>query len=541
MRFLTVLWQASGERRMALVLTLLATIVGSAGVLIVINSSLETGAGSENDLKLGGLLLFLGCAALFVGGHAVGQKITSTIIEGQLDRLRVRAADLVRRADYGRFEQIGGHSVYDALTRNSAVVVEATAVALPGVSASCALIIGGFYTLQLSPAVFAVITVMMLASIFFYRLSQRRTRLALQEAGASGTLFYALLRHLLDGFKEVKLHEPRGDSLEQGHLEPSSAALRDAQVGAAVQINRGVNTSYLFFYLMVGTIAFVLPSFIGDKRVVAQSIYVAVYMLGIVEMIIKAIPTMTRASYAVDELQAMERELEEAARDERPGDRAAGFETISAVDLLYSYYDPDGTRSFTMGPSSLELRKGELLFIVGGNGSGKSTLLKTFTRLYRPQSGTLLWDGAPVDESNVRAYRSLFSTVFSDFHLFDRLYGMEEVPEARVNALLADLGIAHKTAYRDGRFTSTDLSTGQRKRLALAVALLEERPVLVLDELAADQDPDFRRRFYSELVPRWRAEGRTLIVVSHDDRYFHLADRTLVVADGRVGAAAPAA
>src|SRR5690606_2535495 len=214
--------------------------------------------------------------------------------------------------------------------------------------------------------------------------------------------------------------------------------------------------------------------------------------------------------------------------------KSADFRTISGRDLLYSYRDAQGATSFTMGPTSLDIAKGELLFVVGGNGSGKSTLLKTLTRLYEPQEGVLLWDGVPVEADNVRAYRSLFSAVFADFHLFDRLYGMGDVPEDKVNALLEELGVAHKTSYRNGRFTNTNLSTGQRKRLALAVALLEERPILVLDELAADQDPDFRQRFYNELVPRWKAEGRTLIVVSHDDRYFHIADRTLILADGKV-------
>jgi putative ATP-binding cassette transporter len=259
-------------------------------------------------------------------------------------------------------------------------------------------------------------------------------------------------------------------------------------------------------------------------------------MLGIVEVILKSVPTITRASFAIDDFAAMEEGLAAAARDERPARGSPDFGKISGIDLLYSYYDHDGQRSFTMGPTTLELSKGELLFIVGGNGSGKSTLLKTFTRLYQPQSGTLLWDGVPVDSGNVRAYRSLFSSVFSDFHLFDRLYGLEGVSETRVNALLAELDIAHKTGYRDGRFTSTELSTGQRKRLGLAVALLEERPILVLDELAADQDPEFRQRFYDELVPRWKAEGRTMIVVSHDDRYFHVADRTLILRDGRAKA-----
>ena len=159
--------------------------------------------------------------------------------------------------------------------------------------------------------------------------------------------------------------------------------------------------------------------------------------------------------------------------------------------------------------------------------------MKAFTRLYEPESGMILWDGNPVDSNNVTDYRTLFSSVFSDFHLFDRLYGLPEIEEKTVNDLLDDLGIAHKTQYRDGVFTNTNLSTGQRKRLALAVALLENRPILLLDELGADQDPEFRKRFYNELIPSWKKEGRTLVIVSHEDQYFHVADRTIVLSDGQ--------
>ncbi len=532
MKFLLVVWEAAGERRPRLILSLIASTLGSAGVLISVNSVLSKGETARGP-DLAGLVLFLVMVAAVVGGHAVGQRTSAAIVEELLDRLRIRSADLIRRADYGRFEAIGGQAIYDALSRNSSTLTEAAMMAIYGVAAFGALILGGFYTLTLSSLVFAVIATMVVGTFVFYRLTQHKTREVMVWANQVQERFYRLLRHLLDGFKEVKLHEPRGDSLEHRYLAPESDTLRDAQIGASIQINRGINVSLSLFYLMVGTIAFLLPPLVGDQEVIMKAVYVAIYMLGLVEAVQKAVPMVTRASFAIDELNSIEETLEKAAQSEPERRAAADFERLEGVELLYSYHDRDGQRTFTMGPTSLELSKGELLFIVGGNGSGKSTLLKTFTRLYRPQSGKLLWDGAPVDEGSVRAYRSLFSTVFSDFHLFDRLYGLEAVPEARVNALLADLGIAHKTAYRDGRFTTTDLSTGQRKRLALAVALLEERPVLVLDELAADQDPDFRRRFYDELVPRWKAEGRTLVIVSHDDRYFHIADRTLILADGR--------
>jgi putative ATP-binding cassette transporter len=110
---------------------------------------------------------------------------------------------------------------------------------------------------------------------------------------------------------------------------------------------------------------------------------------------------------------------------------------------------------------------------------------------------------------------------------------MEGVDPKRVRQLLQEVGLDHKVTYQEGRFSTVALSTGQRKRLAMVVALIEDRPIYVLDELSADQDPEFRRRYYEEFLPDLRARGKTLIVVSHDDRYFHLADRVIAMEDGR--------
>ena len=159
---------------------------------------------------------------------------------------------------------------------------------------------------------------------------------------------------------------------------------------------------------------------------------------------------------------------------------------------------------------------------MGGNGSGKTTLLKLFTALYRPIEGCIRVDGAEIVAANVQSYRNLFSAIFSDFHLFDKLHGLRDAAPERVDQLLRLMEISSKTAFGDGRFTTILLSTGQRKRLALVVSYLEDKPVYIFDEVAADQDPHFRRYFYDTLLPELKRAGKTVVVVSHDDRYFHV-------------------
>ena len=198
--------------------------------------------------------------------------------------------------------------------------------------------------------------------------------------------------------------------------------------------------------------------------------------------------------------------------------------------MTFSYVDQQFGNKFSVGPFNITLEAGEMVFITGGNGAGKSTFLKLFTGLYRPDGGRILLDGKLLDQRRQGAYRSLIAAVFTDYHLFRRLYGL---PAADLSALLRTMEIDHKVSLTGRDFDSLEFSAGQKKRVALIVALLEDRPIIVLDEWAADQDPIFRRKFYEELLPAFKAMGKTVVAVTHDDRYFHLADRRLHMEEGR--------
>ncbi|HDR9605677.1 TPA: ATP-binding cassette domain-containing protein, partial [Burkholderia aenigmatica] len=163
------------------------------------------------------------------------------------------------------------------------------------------------------------------------------------------------------------------------------------------------------------------------------------------------------------------------------------------------------------------------------------------TGLYEPEEGTIEVDGRTIGWRERAAYRQRFSAVFNDFHLFDALLGIVDPDDpsraqadARANALVAKLALDHKVKVVDGAFSTRALSTGQRKRLALVVAYLEDRPFYLFDEWAADQDPSFKAVFYEQLLPELRARGKAVIVITHDDRYFDLADRLLKLDNGRI-------
>ena len=232
----------------------------------------------------------------------------------------------------------------------------------------------------------------------------------------------------------------------------------------------------------------------------------------------------------------LERELAELAE---PGSGAPGlpvdpdFREIRLRDVEFSFPSVEGERGFGVGPFDLTIRRGETIFITGGNGSGKSTFLKLLTRLYCPERGSVEVDGIPIGPERLSGYRALMATVFTDFHIFSRLYGAE-TRSGEGEKLLRWMELERATGVSDGRFTRRDLSAGQRKRLALIAALLERRPILVLDEWAADQDPRFRAKFYREVLPELQRRGLTILAVTHDDHYFDAAGRRLHMEEGRL-------
>lgn len=207
--------------------------------------------------------------------------------------------------------------------------------------------------------------------------------------------------------------------------------------------------------------------------------------------------------------------------------------TIALTNIVHQYRGDREDTPFTLTISKLEIPAGQLVFIVGGNGSGKSTLAKILMGLYLPETGTIAWDRTVVTAENLSDYRENFSAVFADFHLFDRVLGTPETKQ-HSQRYLEKLQIAHKVSIQDGILSTTALSTGQRKRLALLNAYLEDRSVYVFDEWASDQDPVFRELFYHTILQELKAKGKTVIVISHDDRYFNVGDRLIKLDYGEI-------
>lgn len=533
MKFIRLLLAEAGLDEWRLVGSVIAAGAAMALMMSIVNSVADL----KPDMAIdwGQLLLFALSALVVISMEVYSLNLTATLSERMIGRTRIRLADLVRRSELDGLERIGPVQVYDTIARETTTISNSAEMIILSAISLIALVFAALYIALLSLTAFIVVVTLLGAWAYFFHVSQRSARGALMEAKAAETRFFELMSHVLNGFKEIKLHRARGDSLEKVNLALASREAEHRAVLATREFSKGLAVSFTAFYVLIGSVVFALPQHLGDVRIAMKIVYVVIFMYTAAEATARSLPVLAKLDLAIDRIEELEAKLVRATRDvpDAVAQTPATFESIVLDGIVYSYRAEDGATTFAVGPCDLTLRAGQMVFIVGSNGSGKSTLMRVFTRLYAPAAGAILWDGALVADDNVERYRSLFSAVFADFHLFDRLYGMEGMDPEKVRRLLADVGLDHKVRYEDGRFSTVALSTGQRKRLALVVALIEDRPIYVLDELSADQDPEFRRRYYEEFLPALMARGKTLIVVSHDDRYFHLADRVIAMEDGR--------
>lgn len=513
--------------------------VGNAAILGIINrgASLANAGGSFLGLRL--LLLFALCILAFFVGKRYALIQSSVIVEYMLKDRLVRVSNKIRNSDLELVESLGRGELYTKISQDTSLISQSGLIMVNAAQQSLVLFFCLCYIAWLSlPAFLATVGMIAFGTTIYFRHSvgaqELLHRLKVREAELVDSL-----GHMVDGFKEIRLNQKKSDAVFQS-FAGISEAVRDLKIDTQINFVVDIMFSDLFFYSLLAIVVFLLPRLEPTySSVVLMTTAAILFIMGPLALVVQAAPVFARAQAALRNLGELEDKLDRAMGAPRLWDSGAtpyrDFRSIALEGAYFSYASREGVNgSFSVGPLNLRLERGELVFLVGGNGSGKTTLLKLITGLYFPQHGLLTVDGRPVDRKLVHGYRELFSTVFSQFHLFDRLYGMEDVDEARVQAILDEMELTAKTRFEDGRFTDLNLSTGQRKRLALAVTMLENKEILVFDEWAADQDPHFREYFYNVVLQRLKAEGKTILAVTHDDRYWPVADRVVKMDYGAI-------
>jgi len=513
--------------------------IANAAILGIINkgASLASAHGGLVSLRL--LLLFGFCLLTFYVGKRYALIQTSVVVEQMVKNTLLRVTDKIRNSDLQLVENLGRGELFTRIAQDTSLISQSGLILVNAAQQSFVLIFCLFYIAWLSKLAFlATVVVIGIGTGIYSRHAQALGgllhRLSRKEAELVDTL-----AHMVDGFKEIRLNQRKSDAVFKAFTE-TSEAVRDLKINAQISFCVNIMFSDLCFYLLLSVVVFLLPRLVPTYgAVVLMTTAAILFIIGPLQLVVQAAPVFARASAALSSLHELEQRLDTAgagtaaARNSRKSFRA--FETITLDSACFTYEPMEGAgEAFSVGPLNLEIRRGETLFLVGGNGSGKTTVMKVLTGLYTPQRGAMKVDKEHLQPHNIQAYRELFSTVFVQFHLFDRLYGLENVDEAQVMSVLEELQLVDKTGFENGRFTNLNLSTGQRKRLGLAVCLLENKEIIVFDEWAADQDPHFRQYFYEVVLARLKAQGKTVLAVTHDDRYWHLADRVIKMEYGAI-------
>lgn len=503
-------------------------------LLATINNALNSEAGLTQDVVLAfaGLCLLALCCSILsdMGSNHVGQHIIS--------RLRLELGEKVLSAPIAQIERFRSHRLIPVLTHDIDTISD-FAFRFAPLAISLTVTLGCLsYLAMLSWPMFVLMLVAICIGCVAQFVAQGKGMQGFLAARDEEDNLQKYYRAIADGAKELRIHRPRRQRMFTQRIKASAALICTKQIESVNIYIVAKTFGSMLFFVVIG-LALAMQAYWpnSDKAVMSGFVLVLLYMKSPLEQLIANLPAVGRAKVAfrrIAELSETFSSPEPHLLLDAPATAPQPVQELQLRDVRYAFPAVEGATPFTLGPVNLTIRQGDIVFIVGENGCGKTTLIKLLLGLYQPQQGEILLNGEPVTAQNRDDYRQLFTTVFADYYLFDDLVQGDGDLPADAARYLERLEISHKVSIREGAFTTTDLSTGQRKRLALVNAWIEERPVLVFDEWAADQDPTFRRIFYTELLPDLKRMGKTIIVISHDDRYFDVADQLVRMSSGKV-------
>lgn len=505
----------------------------NSGLLALANMAIA-GSARKSLLLIGAFVALCVLAPLT---RMVSEMLLVSLGQNAVFSLRIELAQQVLSVPMRQLEQVGPHRILSVLTDDVPNVANAV-TAIPLLSINAGVVIGSLgYMGWLEWKLLAVVLGFMALGIFSYYAGVAKAMSHLRRARRHDNDLQRHFRGLIEGIKELKLHQLRRNAFLSDALEHTADESRSANVSGLSIYSVASSWGQLLVFVMLGLLVFVLHPVMGFAPIVLIGFSLALlYMMTPLQVIMNSIPALARANVAIGNAQSLGFTLvRSAAPSEYPSitQFQPASATLDLTGITYSYGEEDSADQFVLGPIDLTINPGELLFIAGGNGSGKTTLAKLIVGLYVPDTGAIRYGHTLVSDSNRDNYRQLFSVVFSDPFLFESLHGLEKAQlDQRAQEYLRRLQLSEKVTVKEGVLSTTDLSHGQRKRLALLTCYLEDRPIYFFDEWAADQDPKFKELFYYSLLPELKARGKTVVVISHDDRYYGVADRVMTLESG---------
>ncbi len=506
----------------------------SARLIALINAAISSNGASASTLVWSFTLL----ALVILITSISSQVLLIYLSQGAIYKLRMRLSSGILASPLRHLEELGASRLLATLT-DDVQSVSNTIFDIPLLCIDVAIIVGCLiYLGWLSWAVFLITFSFMAVATFIIQMVLTKGRGFLALAREEQDRLFQYFRDITEGTKELKLHRMRRQAFLYEDLQSAAASSRHYNIVSLSIFALAASWGQIFFFVIIGVLLFGLPHLVTvSSPVLSGYILTLTYIMRPMGSILDMLPTLNRASVALEKVESLGLSLASHSEENlnvqyHP---QPDWNRLELIKITHDYRGEREESNFTLGPIDLTFSAGELVFLVGGNGSGKSTLAKLIAGLYIPETGEIRFDGKSITDENREWYRQHFSAVFSDFYLFERLLGIGSADLApQVKDYLVKLQLEHKVQIKDGVLSTTALSQGQRKRLALLTAYLENRPIYLFDEWASDQDPLFKEIFYQQLLPELKHRGKTVFVISHDDRYFYLADRVVKLDYGKL-------
>ncbi len=512
------------------------TGAANAALIAVVNRAIAVAGGGSSSLVWGFVAL-----CVFLPLLRVAADIVITVLgQRAVFDLRMHLSRQILASPLRELEKHGPSQLLATLT-GDVMTLSAALGTIPFLSMNLAIFVFCLAYLALLhwPAAIGVLAAAVVGVLLFMLVTGRARHFFHLSRHELDDL-YGHFRALTSGTKELKLHRRRRKAFLSDLLQVTASSFRRHQVLAAAYFAGAASVGHIFFFIAIGVLIFYLPARYPaiTSEVLTGYTLVLLYLIIPLTALTSGIPMLGLASVALSKIESLGMSLADltaAPEEEATTDPVPEWRSLELAGVTHRYHRESEDQEFVLGPIDLRFTAGELVFMIGGNGSGKTTLAKLMCGLYRPESGEIRFDGAEVDDAGLDAYRQYFTVVFSDFFLFEKLLGIEAGGlEERARHYIGKLQLEHKVKLVDGALSTLDLSHGQRKRLALLTAYLEDRPIYLFDEWAADQDPSFKELFYYALLPELRARGKTVIVISHDDHYYDVADRLVKLDYGKI-------
>lgn len=506
--------------------------ISSTGLVALINQSASiesSGKSATWQFFAFLLLLFLYMLALRKSNK---ENVEST--QTLMHAFKLRIMSQVLKSDLKTIDKIGRPWILQTLVRDTQTVSQSILNLVQIAQSGSTIFFLMIYLAIVSLPAFIMIFIA--SCLIFFLVSKRiaLTNEAFKKAWHQEGENFQIFSDFMDGFKEIKMNSRRASEISQ-EMVFESRKTKFMKTEAMFAMVNTSSTPQLLFYLLVAVSVFVLPVLFKDYSESVQAVTTSImFLVGALGGVVQNIPAITQANASAEELFQLEEKLSKIEVGAVNFDEQDPpiMQTLELCNIVYQYDEIKKKEMFTLGPINYRFEAGKIYFVRGNNGSGKSTLIRILIGLYQPTAGSIYVNGVLVDQPTSLAYRNLFSVVFSDFYLFKKLYGIYIADDAVLDAAIDMLEMGEKIKIVDRTISDIHLSTGQKKRIALITAILEDRQIIVLDEWASDQDPEFRKHFYKFILPELKRRGKTIIAITHDDQYYSESDSIFEISNG---------